>query len=202
MRLQVGRSLDHVHGADEPADPPPGHGVGLGHPVDHHGAVGQFRNFHRHRGEPGVPVDEVLVDLVGEHPQVVFEGPPADLADLLGRVHCAGRVRGGDEQQHLGAVGAGRLQLLDRGQVASGLVGDHVDRGSSGQPDRFRVGGPVGRDHDDLVARIEQRGERLVDRLLAAVGDQDLVRLHPVAGVAQRLSRDGFLEFGEPPAGV
>ena len=85
-----------------------------------------------------------------------------------------------------------------RDAVAGGLVGDDVDRHTAREPDRLGVGGPVRRRDDDLVARVEDRGERLVDRLLAAVGHQDLGRLDLVAGVAQRLRGDRGLELGQP----
>src|SRR4029079_4382976 len=90
-----------------------------------------------------------------------------------------------------------RLQLLDGDPVAGRLVGDDLHRDTAGQPDRLRVRGPVRRRDDDLVARVEDRGEGLVDRLLAAVGHQDLGRVDLVAGVAQRLRGDGGLQLGE-----
>ena len=48
----------------------------------------------------------------------------------------------------------------------------------------------------DLVARVEQRRERLVDGLLAAVGDQHLGRFHRVAGVPTCLRGDRLLQLG------
>jgi len=44
VRLQVGRRLDDVRGADEPAHPPAGHGIGLGDSVDHDADVGELRH--------------------------------------------------------------------------------------------------------------------------------------------------------------
>ena len=198
MRLQVGGGLDHVGRADQPPDPPAGHRVGLGHAVDDHGLLGELRHRLQDRGEARVAVDQVLVDLVGEDPQAVLQGPAADRLDLLGAVDRAGRVRRRDEQQHLGALGPGRLQLLHRGQVAGGLVGDHVDRHAAGQLDRLGVGGPVRGRHDDLVAGVQQGREGVVDGLLAAVGDQYLVRRDRHAGVAQRLVRDRLLQLRQP----
>ena len=118
MRLQVGGALDDVLRADHPANPPAGHGVGLGDAVDDDAAVGDLGHERGHRREGGVAVDEVLVDLVGHDPEPVLDGPAPDRLDLLGRVDRAGRVRGRDEDEHLGARGAGRLELLDRGEVA------------------------------------------------------------------------------------
>ena len=181
MRLQVGRRLDEVRRADHPADPPAGHRVGLGDAVDDHAVVGELGAQHRHRAGLDAVVDQVLVDLVGEHPQAVLLDPAADRLDLVGGVDRAGRVGRGAEQQHLGALGARGLELLDGDLVVLGLVGEHLDGHAAGEPDRLGVGRPVRRRHDHLVARVEHGGEGRVDRLLAAVGDQHLRRLDGVA---------------------
>ena len=198
MRLEVGGRLDQVGRADHPPDPPAGHRIGLGDPVDDHAVVGQERAQHRKRPGVHTVVHEVLVDLVGEHPQVVVLDPLADRPDLVGGVDGAGRVRGGDEQQHLGLVGPRGLELLDGDLVVLGLVREHRDGDAAGELDGLGVRRPVRRGHDHLVARIEHRRERGVDRLLAAVGDQHLVGLHGVAAVAKRLLRDRLLQLGQP----
>ena len=149
------------------------------------------------RGELRVAVDQVLVDLVGQHPQAVLDGPAADRLDVARAVDRAGRVGRGDEEHDLRPLRAGRLQLLDGDAVAGGLVGDDLDRDTAGEPDRLGVGRPVRRRDDDLVARVEDRGEGLVDGLLAAVGDQDLGGVDLVAGVAQRLGGDRGLQLGQ-----
>ena len=103
----------------------------------------------------------------------------------------------GDEQQHLGAGGARGFELLDGHQVV--LVGsrEHLDRHTAGQGDRLRIGGPVRRRKEHLVARIEQCGEGLVHGLLAAVGDDHLRRVHLEGGVAQRLGGDRLAQLGQ-----
>ena len=198
MRLQVGRRLDDVGGADQPADPPAGHRVGLRDAVEHDAPVGELGDGDRHRDGLDAVVRQVLVDLVGDHPEAVLDGPAADRLDLLARVDRAGGVGGRAEQQHLRALGARRLELVDGDEVVLGLVGEHLDRHAAGEPDRLGVGRPVRRRQQHLVARVEQGRERLVDRLLAAVGDQHLGRLHLVAGVARGLRRDRLLERGQP----
>ena len=111
MGLQVRRGLDDVARADHPADPPAGHRVGLRHAVEHHATVGDVGRHHRNGREDGLAVHEMLVDLVGDHPQAALGRPPPDLGDLLGRVDRPGRVGRGDEDEQLGAAGAGRLQV-------------------------------------------------------------------------------------------
>ena len=137
------------------------------------------------RGERHAVVGQVLVDLVGDHPQALGRGPLADLRDLLRRVDGAGRVGRGDEEQDLGAVREGRFQLLHGDQVALLRAGEDLHRHAAGQPDGLRVGGPERGGDNDLVARIQQGGEGVVDGLLAAVGHQHLGRLGLVAGVPE-----------------
>ena len=70
--------------ADQPPDAPAGHGVGLGHAVDHDPAVPQLRAPHGQRVELGAVVEQVLVDLVGQDPDAALGRPGADGVDLLG----------------------------------------------------------------------------------------------------------------------
>ena len=174
VRLQVGGGLDDVGRAEQPAHPPAGHRVGLRDPVDHDAPVREPGHHDGQRGGDGVAVGEVLVDLVGDHPQALVEQPAADRLDLLGAVDGAGRVRRRAEQHRLRAVGQRGLELVDGDLVALGLVGQDLDRHAAREPDRLGVGRPVRRRQQHLVARVEDRREGLVDRLLAAVGDQHL----------------------------
>ena len=174
MRLQVGGRLDDVLRADHPAHPPAGHGVCLGDPVDDDAAVGQLGHLRHDRREQRVAVDQVFVDFVSDDPQAVGVGPLTDRRDLVGRVDRAGRVRRRDEHQDLGPVGPLRLELFDGGQVAGGLVGQHRHRNAASQPDRFGVSRPVRSGQQHLVTGIEDGRERVVERLLAPIGDQDL----------------------------
>ena len=62
------------------------------------------------------------------------------------------------------------------------------------------VGDPRRVEQDDLVALVDQRLEGLVQRLLAAGGDDHLVGVG-VDAVAAELRRDRRLEFGDPVRG-
>ncbi len=155
VRLQVGRCLDDVVGADHPADPPAGHRVGLGDAVDHDAAVGEVGHEDRHGGELRVAVDQMLVDLVRDDPEAVLKGPFTDRLDLGGRVHGAGGVGGGHEDEHLGALGAGRLQLRDGGPVTGRLV-RHARRRGRRRP----VGSTRGRWSSTAPAAAPRRRDR------------------------------------------
>ncbi len=197
VALDVGRRRDGVVRADQPSDPPPGHGVGLGHPVRHQAPLGQLGHHHGHRVVLRTGVDEVLVDLVGEHPQTVLDRPATDRLDLLARVDRTGWVRRRYEEQRLGPRRAGRLEVFDRAAEPRGLVGVHKHRHPAGQHDRFGVGGPKRGHDDDFVARVAQHREGVGHGLLAPVGDQHLGGGHRQARVAPRLGRDRLFERGD-----
>jgi hypothetical protein len=182
-------------GSDQPADPPARHGVGLRDAVEHDGAVGYLRHDDRQRRGLGAVIAQVFVDLVGDHPDVVFGRPPADRVDLRAGVDGARRVGGRVEQQRLRLGRSRRLELLDTDQVAGGLVRGDLHRNAARQGDRLRVGRRVRRGQQHLVARIAQRRERVVDGLLAAVGDDDLRRVDVVAGVARGLLDQRLAQF-------
>ena len=124
-----------------------------------------------------------------------------DGLDLFGGGHRTGRVGRRAPQQHLRALGARGLELLDGDAVALVLGRHDVDRHAAGELHGLRVRGPVGRGEQDLVARVEQGREGLVDRLLAAVGDQHLARGDVEAAVALGLGGDRVLELRQPPGG-
>ena len=74
-----------------------------------------------------------------------------------------------------GVRAASSWSTVTRNPSAS-VVGQH-HRHAAGERDRLRVRGPVRRGQQHLVAGVEQRLERVVDRVLAAVGHEDLCGL-------------------------
>ena len=143
----------------------------------------------------------MLVDLIGDDPDAVLSRPPADRRHLLGCVDGPGRVGRGDEDEQLGARGACGLQLLHRGAVSAGFVGVDDDGRATRELDGLGVRRPVWRGEDRLVAGVEECGERVVEGLLAAVGDEDLAGLGVVAAVSQGLGRDGLAQLRQAGRG-
>ena len=200
MGLEVASRLDQVSGTDHPSDPPPGHGVGLSHAVDGHEMVVDFGDQRPHGVVHVVVVGQVLVDLVGEHPDAVLDGPPADGLDLVGWVDRSRRVGRGDEEERLGVRGASLLQLVDGDTESRGGVGSQRHGRGAGQGDGLWVGGPVRRRQQDLVTRVQHRGTGVVHGVLAAVGDQDPRRLGSPPRVPLGLVDQSFLQCWEAPS--
>ena len=201
VRLHVDAGRDHVGGPDHPADAPPGHGVGLGDAVEHDAAVGDLRHGDGHRHVLGAVVGQVLVDLVGDHPDAVLGGPAPDGLDERARRDRARGVRRRAPQQRLGVRRARGLEGLDGRQEVGGLVGAQDHRLAAGHAHGLGVGRPVRRGQQDLVARVDQRREGLEHGLLAAVGDEHLARLDLPARVPRGLRRDRVAQLGEPGGG-
>jgi hypothetical protein len=143
-----------------------------------------------------VAVDEMFVDLVGDDPDVVLHGPLADGFDLVSRIDSAGRVRRRHEHERLGLVCASSFELVDRRPEAVGRGGEHRHGDTASEGDGLRIRGPIGSREDHFVAGVQQRGEGVVDRMLAAVGHQDVGRRALEAAVAQGLGGKCFLELG------
>ena len=75
---------------------------------------------------------------------------------------------------------------------------DTNDGHAARQRDRLGVGRPEGGEHDDLVARVAQHGEGIRNGLLAAVGDQHLLRRHREVGIAQGLGGQRLAQGRDP----
>ena len=96
--------------------------------------------------------------------------------EFLCGVGDAGGVGGAVDDKQAGPGGNGCFQLL-RSDLESGFdprPNDH--RFAICQPDHVRVGYPVGRRDDDLIAGVEQRLDEIEKTLLAPAGDEDLFR--------------------------
>ena len=174
VRLEVGGGRHHVGGSDHPPHPPSGHGVGLGHTVDHDAPIDQLGHQYGHGVVLGSAVHQVLVDLVGHHPQTLRRRPPADGLDLVPGIDRSGGVGRRDEQEHLGTRGGGRLELVEGDPETARGVGGDDHRNPPGQGDHLGIGGPVGGEHQHFVAGVTKSGESVGDGLLAAIGHQDL----------------------------
>ena len=120
-------------------------------------------------------VDQPVVDLIRDDDQVVLLGDAQHLQQRLARGHRAGRVVGIADQDGLGARRDGGFQRfrvdLEIVLHAAGDLHRHAAR-----QDHLRLVGDEARGGDDhFVARVQDGGQRQVQRFRDAHGDDDLV---------------------------
>ncbi len=189
-----------VRRAGGPADLPAGHRVGLAHARQRERAFPHARQG----GDRHVLVvveDQVFVDLVGDHHEVVLEREVGHRPQLGAGEHGAGRVVGAVEQHEPGPGGDRGPQRLD---VEAEVRRPQRDRPSypAGHLEHRDVGVVVGLQHDHLVARLDQPEQGGRHGLGAAGGDHDLavrVDLDPV--VTSLVLGDGPAQHRDPGAG-
>ena len=186
-------------GRHDPADPPPGHGVGLRQRADRDGPV--LEPGHRARRHVAEPVvRDVLVDLVGEHDRVPALAQLGDHLELVAREHLAGRVvRRVDHDAARARVERGReLTLVER------PVRRRERHGPRHGAREDRVGPVVlveRLEHDDLVAGVEHAEHRGDHRLGRAARDRHVAfGLDPRHAVARsvRVGDRGSERLGAP----
>jgi hypothetical protein len=124
-------------------------------------------------------------------PQKYLEQRP-----VVGRTVGGARRVGGRVQEHpSGPRRDGRLQLLRRqAEAGRGVAGDQNGLALA-DLDNVRIGGPIGRRNDDLVARIERRHHGVEEDLLGAGRDRDLVQLVGQRVLALEFLADRLLQF-------
>jgi len=202
---RVGRALglDLLHRLDDlcrpasVADAPAGHGIGLGDAVQYHTAIRQFRAGVEYVDEGCLGPEDVFVHVVGGHHDAwMLEQHLAQCFQFFTAVGHAGGVGGAVDDEQAGLVGDRRLQLAggDLEMLVGTGVGEHGH--AAGQQRHVRIGDPVGDRDDDFVARIENGLGQVVEALLAATGDQDLLRSIIEAVVALEFVDDGLFQRG------
>ena len=118
----------------------------------------------------------------------------ADRPQFLGAVSGAGRVAWIVQHEPLGLRRDRRFQVLGAQLEAVVLRARHQHRLAVGQRDDVGITDPARAGDDHLIAGVQRRQHGVEDHLLAAGGDDDLLRLVVDAGVA--------LELLPPPRGA
>ncbi len=174
-------ALDLVHGLDQlrvgqgPAQTPAGHAEALGQRADQGAGLGVGLEEPGQGARLGGLVDEVVVDLVGDDEDALAPGPFGQGGQALLGVVPARGVGGRAEDEDLDLGGPGPLQILHVQEEALFRGRGHEHGFAVGQEDHVRVAHPVGRGDEHLVAGIQQGHEEVVEHLLAAVGDDDVL---------------------------
>ena len=153
----------------------------------------------RQRGQRDVrqPVkDDVLVDFVAEHVQIVLQGDFDNRVRLVGGEHAARGVVGRRHHDQLGAVGHVSPQHLG----GDAEIIRRVERDGHGhgpvQLHHRHVGDPGWFEHQHLVSRIEHGGQPRVERPLRTGRHQQIVTRDGDAVLALHFVHDGVEQFG------
>ena len=122
--------------------------------------------------------DQAVVDLVREDHQAVAAGHFDDFFQHGARVHGAGGVVRGDDDDGLGARGDLAFHVGDVGVPIGLFVADVVHRRAARERGAGRPQRVIGRGNENLVAGIEQGLHAQVDELRNAVAGIDGVHVH------------------------
>ena len=158
-------------GAHHPvAQPPAGHGVGLGEAVEQDGAV--LEAVDGHDGLVFALEDQPAIDLVGEHHEVALADGLGDVAQITPGQHPAGGIMGRVQDDELGAVGDERGQFVHVQAEVHLLAQADGHRLGPQEADHGLVDGEAGIGIDDLILFFHQRQHGEENDGLAA-GDND-----------------------------
>ena len=190
LALQAAHDLRNGRRRGRVADAPAGHRVGLGHAVDDDCLVVDRLAEGRDGRVLLAVIDELLVNLIGNHIEPARHGQLGDLAKLIAAEDRARRVARRVDQQHLRALGHKGCQIARLGDIVVLALRLHKHRHAARQADHLRIGNPARRGDDHLVAGVEQRAQRRIDGELRAVGNDNLGRRIGQRIVAQQLVAD------------
>ena len=138
----------------------------------------------------------MLVHVVGRDDDVGMSCEHrAECHQLGARVGRTGRIAGAVEDQEPRARRDRGGELRRRDLETLLRARKYRNRRAVGEQHHVRVGHPVRRRDDHLVARVEQGAAEVEDRLLGAARDQDLVALVLEAIVAAELADDRVLQL-------
>ena len=181
LPLQLDELGRHRLGRRHVADAPAGHRVALAHAVDGDRARRERRvraGRRMHEAGRDLGVDQLLVDLVGDHGDLlVLRKLVAERAHLVGRIRDAARVRRRVPHDADRARRDRRGELGGRDAEAMLDEAGDLDAPRARELDERLVRHPRGRRQQHLVAaaRLDDRLQRHVDRVLRADGDGHLV---------------------------
>ena len=174
------------------ADAPPGHRVGLGEGERGQRAFGHSRQ-RRDAHVAGIVEQQMLVRFVAHHPQVSLERKRGDRGEMISGQNRAGGIVGSVEVDAAGArpdrhgEPPRESRRIQCAAVHVEVGGNRAQPGPVRQRDQLGDRHPMGREHQDLVLRPEQRLEGDEQRVGTAVGDHDVVGLAAHAVLASQL---------------
>ena len=179
------------------ADAPAGHGVGLADAAHRQRPLPQPRLDGGHGGVLEAVEHQMLVHVVRHDPHMRVAEQHLGQAVHLGLgIGGAGWVVGAVQDHPFGAGRDGGVKVFGAEAKAVILRAVHYHCLAANQPGHERVSAPIRGWDDHLVSIIQRRQQGVVDDLLAAVADRDLVQSKVEAGIPLELALDGLFQGG------
>ena len=183
------------------AQPPTGHGKGLGKAIDINAAL--LHAGHGNDGNMVFPaVGQLGINLVGDDEQVVLQDDRHQLFQVFLFHDGAGRIVGVGDEQGLGFRRDGRFQFLRLQAEIVFLLQVDGHRNAAGHAHAGLVGNEAGLGQDHLVAGLHRGTEGQVDRLAAADGNEALLsRIVGDTDLARGIIADGPAQLRQASVG-
>ena len=185
--MRLGDRLQQFSVGGKIADLPSRHRKGLSGRADPHHTVAHFRK-RQQRFVATTVIDQMLIDLVADRHEIIFQQQRSDPGQLLTRKQLADRIHRRVQHDRAGARRDCCFQSVER-QLPVWRIKPHLHRRGTRPADDGRIAVVSGLEQDDLIARLQQRQKAISERLRGARGHQHLalpidVEPKPTFGIA------------------
>jgi len=137
----------------------------------------------------------LLVNLVGQDRDLSLQHGISDGGEFAPVINDPGRIRRAVEHQELRPRRQRSRELVGT-EFEAGLLGRRdEDRRGPGQLHQIGIADPVWGGDDDLIPRPAQRHQGIMDRMLGAVRDQDLIGAGRQADPSRVVIRQRLLQL-------
>ena len=193
--------LGYGFGRRHKSQTPTGHRPRLGKAVNDNRMIVMLPRKRRRALMRCPPVKQPLVNLVAHQINALLHANIPQQPRFLRRINGSRGIAGRVQYEQTSAIGDGFRQLL-RQNLEGRLFGCRQDnRPCSRQLGHFRVAHPVRRRDNHLIARIANRHNGVVARMLAAATDDNLRRRIAQPVLLPKLGRNRLAQFPHAAAG-
>ena len=174
MALQLGCRSDDLYRTGGVTDPPARHGVRFRHTIDHHRSLFHIRVDSSHIGEGYSIIENFFVNVVRYGQHIILNKDFHQFHQFclsIDRTCGVGRAVDDD------GPGSGIddfLQLTRSDFESIGYVCFQNDRLCARQDDDIRIGNPVRRGNDDLIALFEEHLSQIIKSMFRTAGYHNL----------------------------
>ena len=176
LSLQGGALLYNLLMRHEEADAPARHGETLREAAEYAHLLRILREIGARAGHLGRSEHELIVHFIRKDVQPGADHHVHDPFQFRGRVHGARGIAGRVQDKEFRLRGDGLPDFIGRHLEAVLRPRLHINRHAARQLDDGGIAHPVRGGNDDLVPRVHRAHDIVVQSLLAAVADDDVLR--------------------------